>query len=148
MRARKGWTRSLTRWLPFLAVLAFTFLYAVFSLSQWHRWEVPSWDNAIFTQLLQSYAAGPPYYDQSFPTYPDYAQFQADLAGVLEKADGRDTQAAGTAASSSVGAADAARAGTGPAAGVSAAGTSTVRPALTRVPSEEQLSPNGTCSVP
>ena len=97
---------------------------------------------------LQSYAAGPPYYDQSFPTYPDYAQFQADLAGVLEKADGRDTQAAGTAAASSVGAADAARAGTGPAAGVSAAGTSTVRPALVRVPSEEQLSPNGTCSVP
>ncbi|WP_423447785.1 LCP family protein [Kocuria sp. KSNUG] len=97
---------------------------------------------------LQSYAAGPPYYDQSFPTYPDYAQFQADLAAVLEQADGRSAQAAGSAASSSVGGADAAGAGTGPAAGVSAAGSSTVRPALARVPSEEQLSPNGTCSVP
>ncbi|MBZ4296339.1 hypothetical protein LAM22_21815, partial [Mycobacterium tuberculosis] len=73
---------------------------------------------------------------------------QADLAAGLRQPAGRDARAAGTAASSSAGAADAARAGTGPAAGVSAAGTSTVRPALTRVPSEEQLSPNGTCSVP
>lgn len=57
---RKEGAGSLTRWLPVLAALAFTLLYALFSLTQWHRWEVPSWDNAIFTQLLQSYAAGQP----------------------------------------------------------------------------------------
>lgn len=60
MWVRKGGTSSLTRWLPLLTALAFTLLYAVFSLTQWHRWDVPSWDNAIFTQLLQSYAAGEP----------------------------------------------------------------------------------------
>ncbi|MCT1546243.1 MULTISPECIES: DUF2079 domain-containing protein [Kocuria] len=35
-----------------------TALYCALSWSQWIRWDVPSWDNAIFTQLLSSYAAG------------------------------------------------------------------------------------------
>ncbi|MDO4918383.1 DUF2079 domain-containing protein [Kocuria sp.] len=35
-----------------------TLLYCALSWSQWLRWDVPSWDNAIFTQLLSSYAAG------------------------------------------------------------------------------------------
>ncbi|WP_298586290.1 DUF2079 domain-containing protein [uncultured Kocuria sp.] len=33
-------------------------LYLWWSLLQWHRWEVPSWDLGIFTQLAKSYAAG------------------------------------------------------------------------------------------
>lgn len=33
-------------------------LYVWWSLLQWHRWEVPSWDLGIFTQLAKSYAAG------------------------------------------------------------------------------------------
>lgn len=48
------------RWWFLLPALLFTLLYVTFSLTQWHRWEVPSWDNAIFTQLLQSYAAAEP----------------------------------------------------------------------------------------
>lgn len=104
---------------------------------------------------LQSYAAGPPYYDQSFPTYPDYAQFQSDLAGVLEKANGDDAQAGargGTAASSSPAPPDAA--GAPAARGVSVigggpgVGTAAVVPAGLKVPAQEELSPNGTCSVP
>ena len=108
---------------------------------------------------LQSYAAGPPYYDQSFPTYPDYARFQSDLADILTKADGAQAASApgGTAASSSAAAHPAGAAptggvsvlgggpGTGTAAVVPAALTA---PADLRVPAEEQLSPNGTCSVP
>ena len=58
--ARRGGARKFTRWLPCVVAVSFTILYTVFSLTQWHRWEVPSWDNAIFTQLLQSYAAGQP----------------------------------------------------------------------------------------
>lgn len=49
----------LRRW-PVLSAVLFTALYSAFSLAQWRGWEVPSWDNAIFTQLLQSYAAGQP----------------------------------------------------------------------------------------
>lgn len=105
---------------------------------------------------LQAYAAGPPYYDQSFPTYPDYDQFRSDLAQLLEKASGNDAQAApaaGGAASSSSGTANAATAGftsgggsvTGGGAGI---GTTAVVPAALKVPTEETLSPNGTCSVP
>lgn len=33
-------------------------LYTWWSLLQWHRWEVPSWDLGIFTQLARSYAGG------------------------------------------------------------------------------------------
>ncbi|MGX5356836.1 DUF2079 domain-containing protein [Kocuria sp. KH4] len=33
-------------------------LYVWWSLLQWHRWEVPSWDLGIFTQLAKSYAGG------------------------------------------------------------------------------------------
>ena len=46
------------RLLPVLMGSLATALYCALSWSQWIRWEVPSWDNAIFTQLLSSYAAG------------------------------------------------------------------------------------------
>ena len=48
----------LSRWLPLLVGTVATALYCAFSWSQWIRGETPSWDNAIFTQLLSSYAAG------------------------------------------------------------------------------------------
>ncbi|RLY92251.1 LytR family transcriptional regulator [Kocuria tytonicola] len=109
---------------------------------------------------LQSYAAGPPYYDQSFPTYPDYARFQSDLADVLKKADGAQaaSSSGGTAASSSAAAAHAS--GAAPAGGVSVLGSgpgigtaavvpaALTAPAGLKLPAEEQLSPNGTCSLP
>ena len=46
------------RLLPVLMGSLATALYCALSWSQWIRWDVPSWDNAIFTQLLSSYAAG------------------------------------------------------------------------------------------
>ncbi|WP_145009910.1 DUF2079 domain-containing protein [Kocuria salsicia] len=46
------------RWLPVLVGVLATALYCALSWSQWINWEVPSWDNAIFTQLLSSYASG------------------------------------------------------------------------------------------
>ncbi|MEU5467775.1 DUF2079 domain-containing protein [Kocuria salsicia] len=46
------------RWLPALVGVLATALYCALSWSQWINWEVPSWDNAIFTQLLSSYASG------------------------------------------------------------------------------------------
>lgn len=52
--------RGHRHWWPVGVGVVFTLLYTLFSLTQWHRWEVPSWDNAIFTQLLQSYTAGQP----------------------------------------------------------------------------------------
>lgn len=51
-RARGHWL------LPLLVGSLATALYGALSWSQWIRWDVPSWDNAIFTQLLSSYAAG------------------------------------------------------------------------------------------
>lgn len=48
------------RWLPALVGLVCTGLYVLYSVAQWRRGHVPSWDNAIFTQLLKSYAAGGP----------------------------------------------------------------------------------------
>lgn len=94
---------------------------------------------------LQAYAAGPPYYDQSFPTYPDYEQFRSDLAEVLKKADGAQAGAAGGAASSSAGTGVSAAGGGVTGAGI---GTAAVVPAALKVSTEETLSPNGTCSVP
>ncbi|RKQ36979.1 DUF2079 domain-containing protein [Kocuria tytonis] len=46
------------RLLPVLVGSLATALYCALSWSQWIRWDVPSWDNAIFTQLLSSYASG------------------------------------------------------------------------------------------
>ncbi|RKQ34145.1 LCP family glycopolymer transferase [Kocuria tytonis] len=112
---------------------------------------------------LTAYAAGPPYYDQSFPTYPDYETFRSDLAGVLEKANGDDARAAsadgGAAASSTSrtvahGAREATGGGTAHTGGAAVIGggpgigTAAVVPAALQVPTEEKLSPNGTCSVP
>ncbi|MFI7483641.1 DUF2079 domain-containing protein [Kocuria sp. M1R5S2] len=44
--------------LPVAVGLLVLVLYTWWSLLQWHRWEVPSWDLGIFTQLAKSYAAG------------------------------------------------------------------------------------------
>ncbi|WP_320414957.1 DUF2079 domain-containing protein [Kocuria sp. cx-116] len=57
---RNSGVRGRRRWWPVGMGVAFTLLYTLLSLTQWHQWEVPSWDNAIFTQLLKSYAAGQP----------------------------------------------------------------------------------------
>lgn len=112
---------------------------------------------------LVGYAAGPPYYDAMFPTYPDYNQLHADVAELLEQADGSgevDTSASaastrtagtvGTAEQSSEGAVLALGGGVG-------ARSLTVLPAQ-EIPGTEtedttetestELSANGTCSVP
>lgn len=50
----------LTRWragLPALIVGAFvSAVYALFSVRQWARFDVPSWDQGIFTQLMRAYS--------------------------------------------------------------------------------------------
>ena len=51
-QARSPW------WIPVLVGAFTTAVYCAFSWSQWIRWDVPSWDNAIFTQLLAAYASG------------------------------------------------------------------------------------------
>ena len=51
-RTRPAWL------LPVLVGAFTTAVYCAFSWSQWIRWDVPSWDNAIFTQLLSAYASG------------------------------------------------------------------------------------------
>ncbi|WP_260853431.1 LCP family protein [Kocuria palustris] len=85
---------------------------------------------------LVPYAAGPPYYDAVFPTYPDYDQLHADVQELLDSAQGEDPQAAG------------------PSVGGGPLGSS----ALVAVPAQTaddgggeetpELSANGTCSVP
>lgn len=100
---------------------------------------------------LVGYAAGPPYYDAMFPTYPDYDQLHADVADLLASADGSgDVQpttaaASGPASSESAGAVLAQGAGTG-------ARSLTMIPAETldgaTEPGQTELSANGTCSVP
>ena len=90
---------------------------------------------------LESYAVGPPFYDQSFPTYPDFELFQSDLQEVLDKAtdDGAD------AAASSNGPA---RGVAGAPGGVGVAMTVPVPASPAMVTTAEELSANGTCSVP
>lgn len=100
---------------------------------------------------LEPYAAGPPFYEQSFPTYPDYERFQRDLQGVLKKA--TDRGAGDTTSGAAVsGVPGAEAAGTNaPHTGATGGGIGTalaVPATLVRVASAEQLSPNGTCSVP
>lgn len=89
---------------------------------------------------LVPYAAGPPYYDALFPTYPDYDQLHADVQDLLDSAQGQDPQAAGAPAM-----------GGGP---LGSTALVTV-PAQTadggQDPSSQdtpELSENGTCSVP
>lgn len=85
-----------------------------------------------------TYAAGPPYYDDLFPTYPDYDQLHADVQEMLESAQGEDPQASGAVG------------GAGP---LGSASLVTV-PAQTTDDGQgssgdtPELSPNGTCSVP
>ncbi len=90
---------------------------------------------------LESYAVGPPFYDQSFPTYPDFELFQSDLQDVLDKAtdDGADA-----AASSNV----PARGVAGAPGGVGVAMSVPVPASPAMVTTAEELSANGTCSVP
>ncbi|ALU39564.1 transcriptional regulator [Kocuria flava] len=86
---------------------------------------------------LGQYAAGPPFYDPSFPTYPDYAQFQADLDRVLEEATDRGAREAEQDARALAGGAAGAR-----------LGSAAVVPAALPVLPAQELTPNGTCSVP
>ncbi|WP_424346504.1 LCP family protein [Kocuria sp. CH-021] len=83
---------------------------------------------------LVQFAAGPPYYDPSFPTYPDYDRLHEDVDRVLEEATdrgARDTEAlpAGTPV------------------GPGIAMTVPV-PAAKPLVGAQELTPNGTCSVP
>lgn len=90
---------------------------------------------------LESYAVGPPFYDQSFPTYPDFELFQSDLQGVLEKATDDGAEAA---SSSSV----PARGVAGAPGGVGVGMSVPVPASPAMLTTAEELSPNGTCSVP
>jgi LCP family protein required for cell wall assembly len=83
---------------------------------------------------LVQYAAGPPYYDPSFPTYPDFDLLHEDLDRVLEEATdrgARDAQAlpAGTPVGSGI---------------AMAAPLAAAKPLV----GAQELTPNGTCSVP
>ncbi len=83
---------------------------------------------------LVQYAAGPPYYDPSFPTYPDYELLHEDIDRVLEEATDR-------------GARDAQALTAGTAVGSGIAMTVPV-PATKPLVGLQELTPNGTCSVP
>ncbi|MEX5294594.1 LCP family protein [Kocuria sp. CPCC 205268] len=83
---------------------------------------------------LVQYAAGPPYYDPSFPTYPDYELLHEDIDRVLEEATDR-------------GARDAQALAAGTAVGSGIAMTVPV-PAAKPLVGAQELTPNGTCSVP
>lgn len=83
---------------------------------------------------LVQYAAGPPYYDPSFPTYPDFDQLHEDVDRVLEEATDR-------------GAKQAEALSPGTAVGSGIAMTVPV-PAAGPMVGTQELTPNGTCSVP
>ncbi len=83
---------------------------------------------------LIGYAAGPPYYDDLFPTYPDFDQLHADVAKVLEDsksgiAPSAEAQAAGFV-------------------GGSTRATGAPFESTLQIQTVAELSPNGTCSVP
>lgn len=95
---------------------------------------------------LVGYAAGPPYYDASFPTYPDYNQLHADVRDLLADADGSSAQGSTQHAPAAVmGARLSAHAPLLPTEESGELGSLTAQDA--EDPST-QLSPNGTCSVP
>ncbi|MEX5270638.1 LCP family protein [Kocuria sabuli] len=83
---------------------------------------------------LVQFAAGPPYYDAMFPTYPDYEQLHQDVDRVLEEATDR-------------GAREAEALPRGAAVGPGVAMTVPV-PAARPLVTAQELTPNGTCSVP
>lgn len=88
---------------------------------------------------LVQFSAGPPYYDPSFPTYPDYEQLHEDVDRVLEQATDRGARE------------DADREATAPRGGTAAGpGMSMAVPVPTALPvlPAQELTPNGTCSVP
>ncbi|MFE7630174.1 LCP family protein [Kocuria sp. NPDC057446] len=83
---------------------------------------------------LVQYAAGPPYYDPSFPTYPDFDLLHEDLDQVLEEATDRGAREA-----------EALPAGTAVGAGIA---MTVPVPAAQPLVAAQELTPNGTCSVP
>ena len=83
---------------------------------------------------LVQYAAGPPYYDPSFPTYPDFDLLHEDLDRVLEEATDRGARDA-----------QALPAGTPVGSGIAMAAPLTAAKPLVGT---QELTPNGTCSVP
>lgn len=98
---------------------------------------------------LIGYAAGPPYYDSMFPTYPDFDQLHSDVQQLLESADGSAQAQASSAVSNT------APLATG--GGIGARGMTMVRTQTATDNSTEagtadgqptELSANGTCSVP
>ncbi|MFF0903717.1 UNVERIFIED_CONTAM: LCP family protein [Kocuria sp. CPCC 205316] len=83
---------------------------------------------------LVQYAAGPPYYDPSFPTYPDFDLLHEDLDRVLEEATDRGARDA-----------EALPGGTGVGSGIAMTAPLAAAKPLVRT---QELTPNGTCSVP
>jgi polyisoprenyl-teichoic acid--peptidoglycan teichoic acid transferase len=83
---------------------------------------------------LVQYAAGPPYYDPSFPTYPDFDLLHEDLDRVLEEATDRGARDA-----------EALPAGTPVGSGIAMAAPLAAAKPLVGM---QELTPNGTCSVP
>ncbi|GAA1745935.1 LCP family protein [Kocuria aegyptia] len=83
---------------------------------------------------LVQYAAGPPFYDPSFPTYPDFDLLHEDLDRVLEEATDRGAREA-----------EALSGGTPMGSGVA---MTVPVPASKPLVGAQELTPNGTCSVP
>ncbi|WP_233568734.1 LCP family protein [Kocuria soli] len=99
---------------------------------------------------LVGYAAGPPYYDAMFPTYPDYDLLHADVAEMLANADGSEDAQPAPAGAASTTAQGTDSAGTTLALG---GGLGSQALPVTRTETEgttapTELSENGTCSVP
>lgn len=91
---------------------------------------------------LIQFAAGPPYFSEDFPTYPDFEQLHTEVERVIsDSAQG----VAPTATTAQGGASTAKVSGTD---SLSAPGTVMVETVAFRAQLASELSPNGICSVP
>lgn len=86
---------------------------------------------------LIQFAAGPPYFDTSFPTYPDFDQLHTAVQQVIADSASGVQPTVTTAAASSTGSA-----ASGP------SGLDVIETAAYRAQLTSELSENGTCSVP
>lgn len=69
---------------PYLLVALFTWLYSLLSLARWHRWDSPSWDNAIFEQAIKGWANfGAPIVDIKGPGYHQLGDHWSPLLAVI-----------------------------------------------------------------
>lgn len=91
---------------------------------------------------LIQFAAGPPYFSEDFPTYPDFEQLHTEVERVISDS---VQGVAPTATTAQGGASTAEVSGTD---SLSAPGTVMVETVAFRAQLASELSPNGTCSVP